>query len=105
MQITASANGGGSLSTGKGDSLAANVSTSPTSGSSSSPSASGDCSDTPPSGTYTCQQQVRMARAFLICGSDYLWFLGVRWHEKEACEYRCGGRRSKVRKNGQISVV
>ena len=55
VQVTASASGGGSTSTAKGDSLAATVSTSP----SGSSSGGGDCSDTPPSSTYTCQQQVR----------------------------------------------
>ena len=51
VQITASASGsGGSVSTGKGDSLSP--------AGSPSGSSSGDCIDTPPSGSYTCQQQV-----------------------------------------------
>ena len=48
VQITASVSGG-STSTAKGDSLS--PASSPSGG-------SGDCTDTPPSGTYTCEQQV-----------------------------------------------
>lgn len=52
MQVTGSLDGSSSsTSSGKGDSL------SPSPGSSGS---SGDCTDTPPSSTFTCAQQVHI---------------------------------------------
>ncbi|CAK0787061.1 hypothetical protein CVIRNUC_010277 [Coccomyxa viridis] len=91
--ITASASGGGSTSTAKGDSLSATVSTSPSS-SSTSPSSGGDCSDTPPSSTYTCQQQ----KDFKACGQS--WMSG---YCKKTCGACSGGSPTSLQASGSPS--
>ncbi|CAL5229279.1 g12572 [Coccomyxa viridis] len=69
QSITASVSGG-STSTAKGDSLS--PASSPSGG-------SGDCTDTPPSGTYTCEQQ----KAFNACSQSWMISAGY-------CKKTCG---------------